>query len=81
MINANLDLNAQTEALFLNLEKETGLSKDQLISTAVNNSFKEEVTEEMDDLVMLALMTDLKKNNPNAKTYSHEEVGAMLGFI
>ncbi|WNE41646.1 MAG: hypothetical protein AM1032_000386 [Mycoplasmataceae bacterium] len=32
MINANLDLNPQTEALLMNLEESIGVSKDDLIS-------------------------------------------------
>ncbi|WNE41652.1 MAG: hypothetical protein AM1032_000392 [Mycoplasmataceae bacterium] len=81
MINVNLDLNAQAELFFNNSEKDICLSKDKLISTVVNNGFNKETTEEMDDLVLLAIMADFKKNNPDAKAYTHKEVGALLCFI
>lgn len=80
MINANLDLNTQTEALLMNLEENIGVSKDQLISAVVNNTFNEEITEEMEDLALLSLANYMEENNPNAKTYTHEEVKVMLGF-
>lgn len=76
----NLNLNPKTEALFTNLAKNTDVSRDKLISTTVNHAFNDEISEEMEDLALLAVMTDMKRNNPNAKTYTHEEVKVMLGF-
>lgn len=79
MINANLDLNPQTEATLLELEKNTGLSKDELISNAVNSVFNEEISEEMEDLALSALMADIE-NNPDNKTYNLEQAKVMLGL-
>ncbi|WNE41261.1 MAG: hypothetical protein AM1032_000001 [Mycoplasmataceae bacterium] len=71
---ANLDLNVQTELFFNNLEKNTGLSKDKLISNILNG------TDNLEDLALINYMIN-KEKSPEFKTYSHEEMGVLLGLV
>ncbi|WNE41645.1 MAG: hypothetical protein AM1032_000385 [Mycoplasmataceae bacterium] len=45
----------------------------------MNNTFNEEITEEMEDLALLSLMNEIE-NDPNNKTYSLAEAKIMLGL-
>lgn len=74
MVTVNLKLDKKTEQLFNDLEVNTGIEKDEIISGVLNGR------DSLENLVILNGILKREKENPNPETYTNEEMKKILGF-
>lgn len=72
MITINLD--KKTNKLLIDLERNTGISKEKFASNLVNGK------DDLHDLKTLNRLLEERKINPHPKRYSVAEASKILGF-